>query len=72
DGKTAKIMASTPVLGTSFDPASTEAQAIREVLADNLSNDLFNEYVTALQQEIGVSIDEARWQRLSSGQSTPN
>ncbi|MGB7206007.1 MAG: SurA N-terminal domain-containing protein, partial [Anderseniella sp.] len=41
DGKTAKIMASTPVLGTSFDPASTEAQAIREVLADNLSNDLF-------------------------------
>jgi peptidyl-prolyl cis-trans isomerase D len=67
-GTSAKIIASTPVLGTSFDPASDEAKAIREVLQSNLSNDLYAEYVTALQEDIGVTIDDAAWSRLRGGQ----
>jgi hypothetical protein len=56
------------VLGTSFDPASDEAKAIREVLQSNLSNDLYAEYVTALQEDIGVTIDDAAWSKLRGGQ----
>jgi peptidyl-prolyl cis-trans isomerase D len=67
-GTSAKIIASTPVLGTSFDPASDEAKAIREVLQSNLSNDLYAEYVTALQEDIGVTIDDAAWSKLRGGQ----
>ena len=67
-GTSAKIIASTPVLGEGFDPASDEAKAIREVLQGNLSNDLYAEYVTALQEDIGVQIDDAAWARLRGGQ----
>ena len=68
DGKSARIIASTPVLGQAYDPASTEADAIREVLRTNLANDLYAEYVAALQEDIGVTIDDAAWSRLRGGQ----
>ena len=71
DGKSAKIMASTPVLGPGFNADSEEAKAIREVLQTNLANDLYAEYVTALQEKIGVSIDDAAWARVQSGQPSP-
>jgi len=67
-GTSAKIMVSSPVLGPGFDPASDEAKAIREVLQSNLSNDLYAEYVSALQEDIGVTIDDAAWSRLRGGQ----
>ncbi len=68
DGKSARIIASSPVLGQAYDPASTEADAIREVLRTNLANDLYAEYVAALQEDIGVTIDDAAWSRLRGGQ----
>lgn len=68
DGKSARIIASTPVLGQAYDPTSTEADAIREVLRTNLANDLYAEYVAALQEDIGVTIDDAAWSRLRGGQ----
>lgn len=71
DGKSAKIIASTPVLGTGFNPASEEARAIRQVLETNLSNDLYAEYVNALQEQIGVTINDAVWARISSGAPPP-
>jgi peptidyl-prolyl cis-trans isomerase D len=67
-GTSAKIMVSSPVLGPGFDPASDEVKAIREVLQSNLSNDLYAEYVSALQEDIGVTIDDAAWSRLRGGQ----
>ncbi len=71
DGKSAKIIVSTPVLGTGFNSKSDEANAIRQVLQTNLSNDLYAEYVTALQEKIGVSIDDAAWARIASGTPPP-
>jgi peptidyl-prolyl cis-trans isomerase D len=71
DGKSAKIMASTPVLGTGFNAASDEAKSIREVLQTSLSNDLYAEYVTALQEDVGVTVNDAAWARISSGQPVP-
>lgn len=71
DGRSAKIIASSPVLGTGFNPGSQESQAIRQVLETNLSNDLYAEYVTALQEKIGVTIDDAVWARLASGAPPP-
>ncbi len=71
DGRSARVMASTPVLGTGFDATSDEAKAIREVLKTGLTNDLYAEYVTALQENIGVTINDAAWARISNGQPTP-
>ncbi len=68
DGKSARIIASSPVMAQPYDPKSAEAEAIREVLTSNLSNDLYAEYVTALQEDIGVQIDDAAWSRLRGGQ----
>ncbi len=71
DGKSAKLIASTPVLGTGFNPTSEEARAIRQVLETNLSNDLYAEYVNALQEQIGVTINDAVWARIASGAPEP-
>jgi len=71
DGRSAKIIASTPVLGTGFNPDSEEAKAIRQALETSLSNDLYAEYVTALQEQIGVSINDAAWARIASGGAVP-
>ncbi len=72
DGKSAKIIAASPVLGAGFNPQSDEAKAIRQLLQTNLSNDLYAEYVTALQEQIGVSIDDAAWARIASGAPPPS
>jgi len=71
DGKSAKIIASTPVLGTGFNSESEEAKAIRQVLETNLSNDLYAEYVNALQEQIGVTINDSVWARIASGTPAP-
>lgn len=71
DGKSAKIIVSTPVLGTGFNSNSEEAKAIRQVLETNLSNDLYAEYVNALQEQIGVTINDSVWARIASGAPTP-
>ena len=71
DGKSAKIIASTPVLGTGYNSNSEEAKAIRQVLETNLSNDLYAEYVNALQEQIGVTINDSVWARLASGAPAP-
>ncbi len=71
DGKSAKIIASTPVLGSGFNPDSEEARAIRQVLETNMSNDLYAEYVNALQEQIGVTINDTVWARIASGAPAP-
>ncbi|WP_108882874.1 SurA N-terminal domain-containing protein [Anderseniella sp. Alg231-50] len=71
DGKSAKIIASTPVLGTGFNSSSEEAKAIKQVLETNLSNDLYAEYVNALQEQIGVTINDTVWARIASGAPAP-
>jgi len=69
DGKQAKVIKSTPVLGPGFNSSSEEAKAIRKVLGQGIGNDLFGEYVTDLESAYGVKINDSLWQRLSGGSS---
>jgi len=54
------VSAETP----SFNAQSAEAQALRQDLARGITDDLFQRYVSGLQQEIGVEINEEIWRQL--------
>lgn len=69
DGKSARLMHSSPVLGEPFDANSDEAKAIRNILASGLGNDLFSGYLTELQTAIGIKVNEELWQRVSGSGS---
>ncbi len=69
DGKTARVMHSSPVMIPPFDPKSVEAEALRKVLDSGLGNDVFGDYITQLEAAVGVKVNEQMWRRLSGGQS---
>ena len=69
DGKGARLMKSTPVFATPFDSNSDEAKAIRQTLKTSLTNDLYAQYLAALQNKLGVTINEALFNRAAGGQS---
>lgn len=72
DGKTAKIMQSQTVLGEPFNGNSAQAKELAQSVADAASKDLLTAYLTALQGQIGVSINDALWQQVSgSPNATP-
>jgi peptidyl-prolyl cis-trans isomerase D len=59
NGEGARVMQSTPVFAAPFDANSDEAKAITQVLSTGITNDLYAGYLTALQSEIGVTINDA-------------
>ena len=65
DGKGAKIMRSQPVLLPAFDPASAEAEKIRDQIKGAEANDLLFAYLGALQKDAGVTINETLWRQIS-------
>jgi len=65
DGKSVKIMQSQPVLATPFDPASPSAKQLAKTIAEAQSKDILTTYLTALQGQIGVSINNGLWQQVS-------
>ncbi len=65
DGKTAKIMQSQAVLAVPFDSQSSAGKELAKTLKDETSNDLLTTYLTALQEQIGVSINETLWRQVS-------
>jgi len=69
DGSGAKIMQSMPVMGTPYDPNSADAKEIAKTVSGSLANDLYVEYLTDLQNNLGVKLNEAEWSRLSGGRS---
>jgi peptidyl-prolyl cis-trans isomerase D len=69
DGRSARVMHSSPVLGEPFDVNSDEAKAIRNILESGLGNDLFSDYLTELQTAIGIKVNEELWQRVSDSGS---
>ena len=71
DGKTAKIMQSQPVLAEPFDSKSSAAKELTQTVKDAASKDLLTTYLTALQGQIGVSINNTLWQQVS-GSSAAN
>jgi peptidyl-prolyl cis-trans isomerase D len=65
DGKTAKIMQSQTVLAEPFNSNSPQAKELAQSVKDAASKDLLTAYLTALQGQIGVSINNALWQQVS-------
>jgi peptidyl-prolyl cis-trans isomerase D len=65
DGKSAKIMQSQAVLAVPFDSQSSAGKELAKTLKDETSNDLLTTYLTALQEQIGVSINETLWRQVS-------
>jgi peptidyl-prolyl cis-trans isomerase D len=71
DGKTAKIMQSQAVLAEPFDSKSSAAKELTQSVKDAASKDLLTTYLTSLQGQIGVSINNTLWQQVS-GSSAAN
>jgi peptidyl-prolyl cis-trans isomerase D len=70
DGKTAKVMQSQAVLAEPFDSKSDAGKELVKNLKDATSKDLLTTYLTALQDQIGVSINETLWQQVSGTSQT--
>ena len=71
DGKTTKIMQSQAVLAEPFDSKSSAAKELTQSVKDAASKDLLTTYLTAIQGQIGVSINNTLWQQVS-GSSAAN
>lgn len=67
-GESAKVIKSSAVLAQPFDSSSKEATEIAEAIAAGLGDDLTAQYSAALQSSLDVEVNEALWQRVSSGQ----
>ncbi|MDP1700116.1 MAG: SurA N-terminal domain-containing protein [Aestuariivirga sp.] len=65
DGKTAKIMQSQSVLAEPYSSNSPQAKELAQSVKDAATKDLLTVYLTALQGQIGVSINNALWQQVS-------
>lgn len=70
DGKGAKVMQSQAVLMPTFDPKAADVKPMADKLKAEIGQDLATAYVTALQNETGVSINEPLWRQIS-GETTP-
>ncbi len=69
DGKSAKVMQSQAVLLPPFDGGSEEAKAIASTLQEGSSNDLLSSYLSALQAQAGVTLNEPLWRQISGTQT---
>jgi peptidyl-prolyl cis-trans isomerase D len=65
DGKGAKVMQAKLVMAAPFDPKSAEAQEIRKSLSEAASNDLLGIYLVALQNELGVTVNDTLWRQIT-------
>ena len=65
DGKTARIMQSQSVMAEPYDSNSVQAKELAQSVKEAASKDLLTAYLTALQGQIGVSINSALWQQVS-------
>lgn len=69
DGRSAKIMQSTPVMSQPFDSKSPLALQVSQGLQVAGGNDLVSAYLSSLKSNIGVSINDALWQQVSGRSS---
>ena len=69
DGKGARVMQSEPVLLPGFDLNSPDAKSIAKKLQPQVADALLSAYLTTLQTEAGVKINDDVWQKIS-GQQT--
>lgn len=69
DGKGARVMQSVPVLLPAFDVNSPDAKSIAKQLEPQVSGVLLDAYLAALQDQAGVTINDAVWQKVSGTQT---
>ena len=69
DGKGARVMQSEPVLLPAFDAASPDVKKISEKLNPQLTENILTSYLTQLQNQAGVKVNETLWRNIS-GQQT--
>jgi peptidyl-prolyl cis-trans isomerase D len=65
DGKAAKVMQAQKVLLPPFDPLSPEAKTISKSAGQNAGSEMLAEYVSELQKDIGVSVNEELWSKVT-------
>ncbi len=71
DGKSAKIMQSQPVLAAPFDITAPASKELVKTIATAQSKDILTAYITTLQGQVGVSINNDLWQQVS-GSTEPS
>lgn len=69
DGKAARVIQAQPVLLPAFDPASAEAKAIAERMKAQFGDNMVSAYLSALQSEAGVKLNETLWRNVSGEQT---
>lgn len=69
DGRGARVMQSEPVLLPAFDTASPDVKKISERLNPQLAENILTSYLTQLQNQAGVKMNETLWRNIS-GQQT--
>lgn len=69
DGRGARVMQSEPVLLPAFDAASADVKKITDSLKPQLAENVLNSYLTALQNQAGVKVNDTLWRNIS-GQQT--
>ncbi len=67
DGKSAKVIAITPVLSPPYDPSSADVKEIDTQLRTQVNNDVFASYMAELQKTVGVEIKQDAWARVFQG-----
>ncbi len=65
DGRGAKVMQSQAVLLPAFDPNSPQVKQVKERLQQQASADVLAAYLSALQSEAGVTVNETLWRQIS-------
>jgi len=65
DGKAAKVIQSQAVMDQPFDSSSTDAQAIAKSIAQSAGSEMLAQYVSELQKDLGVSVNEKLWSQVT-------
>jgi peptidyl-prolyl cis-trans isomerase D len=69
DGTSAWVIQSQSVLLPPFDPAAAETKAISNDLTQVVSADLLQSFLTAVQKDVGTSLNETLWRQISGTQT---
>jgi peptidyl-prolyl cis-trans isomerase D len=69
DGKSAWVVQSQSVLLPPFDPAASETKSISDELKTMTSADLLHSFLSAVQKDVGASINETLWRQISGTQT---
>jgi hypothetical protein len=62
-------MQAMPVLLPAFDPASAEAKTLAEQMKTQVADNVLTAYLTSLEKQAGVTVNETLWRNIS-GQQT--